>query len=255
LRLLIEAFKGEFNMWRMVGLLLVALSVRPILASENWPLTVKVLSTKNIEDPHGSFHLSWFSSNAGWSQSSAHAGWSHRIAEHAFVEADNGNSYELQPKNPKDMLLPGTYQAKIEKRDMMVCEPKDNGKCREVKFFVVGAVPTAKATETIPEAVGATAKTRESTPRMVQSAPGQDAALPIGAPASITFESAPPGADIEVDGAFVGNTPSTVTVAPGSHQIAVKKKGFTDWTKTLNVTGGTVHLNAELEQAPPAPPQ
>jgi hypothetical protein len=36
----------------------------------------------------------------------------------------------------------------------------------------------------------------------------------------------------------------------GSHQIAVKKKGFADWTKTLNVTGGTVHLNAELEQAP-----
>jgi hypothetical protein len=38
-------------------------------------------------------------------------------------------------------------------------------------------------------------------------------------------------------------------VAPGSHQIAVKKKGFVDWTKTLNVTGGTVHLNAELDPA------
>lgn len=68
--------------------------------------------------------------------------------------------------------------------------------------------------------------------------------------ASLAIDSTPPGADIEVDGAFVGNTPSTVTVAPGSHQIAVKKKGFTDWTKTLNVTGGTIHLNAELEQAP-----
>jgi hypothetical protein len=73
--------------------------------------------------------------------------------------------------------------------------------------------------------------------------------------ASLNIESIPPGADIEIDGAFVGNTPSTVTVAPGSHQIAVKKKGFTDWTKTLNVTGGTVHLNAELEQAPPTQQQ
>ena len=27
------------------------------------------------------------------------------------------------------MLLPGTFQAKIEKRDMKVCEPKDNGNC------------------------------------------------------------------------------------------------------------------------------
>jgi hypothetical protein len=75
-----------------------------------------------------------------------------------------------------------------------------------------------------------------------------DAAAP--AQSSITIESAPPGADIEIDGAFVGNTPSTVTVAPGSHQIAVKKKGFIDWAKTLSVTGGSIHLNAELEQAP-----
>jgi hypothetical protein len=71
-----------------------------------------------------------------------------------------------------------------------------------------------------------------------------------GAQASLAIDSTPPGADIEIDGAFVGNTPSTVAVAPGSHQIAVKKKGFTDWSKTLNVTGGTVHLNAELDTEP-----
>jgi len=67
---------------------------------------------------------------------------------------------------------------------------------------------------------------------------------------SLAIDSTPPGADIEIDGAFVGNTPSTVSVVPGTHQIAVKKKGFTDWAKTLNVTGGSVHLSAELEQAP-----
>ncbi len=66
--------------------------------------------------------------------------------------------------------------------------------------------------------------------------------------ASLVIESAPPGADIEIDGAFVGNTPSTVSVAAGSHRVTVKKKGFTDWSKTLNVSGGAVHLNAELEQ-------
>ena len=74
------------------------------------------------------------------------------------------------------------------------------------------------------------------------------------AQASVIVESTPPGADIEVDGAFVGNTPSTVSVAPGNHQITVKKKGFADWTKTLNVTGGSVHLNAELEATAPSAP-
>lgn len=71
---------------------------------------------------------------------------------------------------------------------------------------------------------------------------------------SLNIESNPAGADVEIDGAFVGNTPSTVTVAPGSHQIAVKKKGYADWIKTLNVTGGTVHLNAALEQVQQQPP-
>ena len=72
-----------------------------------------------------------------------------------------------------------------------------------------------------------------------------------GMTANLNIESSVPGADIEIDGAFVGNTPSTVAVAAGSHQIVVKKRGFTDWSRTLNVTGGMVHLSAELEQEQP----
>jgi hypothetical protein len=83
------------------------------------------------------------------------------------------------------------------------------------------------------------------------SAPVSPDAPPPPAQASLIVDSTPPGADIEIDGAFVGNTPSTVSASPGSHEIAVKKKGFADWTRTLNVTGGTVHLNADLEQEPP----
>jgi len=76
------------------------------------------------------------------------------------------------------------------------------------------------------------------------------AAPALAAQASLTIESSPVGADVEVDGGFVGNTPSTVNVAPGNHEITVKKKGFTDWTRKLNVTGGSIHLSAELEAAP-----
>jgi hypothetical protein len=81
----------------------------------------------------------------------------------------------------------------------------------------------------------------------------QTAAPTAPAQASLAIDSTPSGADIEVDGSFVGNTPSTVSVAPGSHQISVKKKGFVAWTKTLNVTGGTIHLNAELDADPAKP--
>lgn len=68
--------------------------------------------------------------------------------------------------------------------------------------------------------------------------------------ASLTIDSDPSGADIEVDGNFVGNTPSTVKVGAGNHSVVVKKKGFADWSRKLNVTGGNIHLSAELEAAP-----
>jgi PEGA domain len=74
------------------------------------------------------------------------------------------------------------------------------------------------------------------------------------AQASLIVSSTPPGADIEIDGAFVGNTPSTVNVATGSHEITVKKAGFSDWSRKLNVTGGNIHIDATLGDAPAARP-
>jgi hypothetical protein len=84
------------------------------------------------------------------------------------------------------------------------------------------------------------------------AAPEQSTAAAAPAQASLAIDSTPSGADIEIDGAFVGNTPSAINVATGSHQVAVKKKGFANWTRTLNVTGGTVHLSADLDPQPPA---
>ncbi len=65
--------------------------------------------------------------------------------------------------------------------------------------------------------------------------------------ASLNVESSVPGADIEIDGVFMGNTPSAVTVTPGVHTVTVKKKGYTDWTRKMNVAGSGARLNAELE--------
>jgi hypothetical protein len=68
--------------------------------------------------------------------------------------------------------------------------------------------------------------------------------------ARIQLESNPSGADIEVDGNFVGNTPSDVQVAEGDHTVTVKKTGFKDWERKMKVTAGSsVRLSAELEKA------
>ncbi|MFY9743903.1 MAG: PEGA domain-containing protein [Candidatus Sulfotelmatobacter sp.] len=71
------------------------------------------------------------------------------------------------------------------------------------------------------------------------------------APAMLSVISDPSGADIEIDGSFVGNTPSDVQVAEGDHTIAIKKVGFKEWERKLKVSGGSsVHLSADLEKTP-----
>jgi hypothetical protein len=82
-----------------------------------------------------------------------------------------------------------------------------------------------------------------------QGSPAASSAGPAPSSCSLVVQSTPPGADIEIDGAFVGNTPSTLTLAGGSHQVVVKKQGFADWSRNLNVTGGTINLNVEMNPA------
>jgi hypothetical protein len=68
----------------------------------------------------------------------------------------------------------------------------------------------------------------------------------LSAAAQIDIASNPPGADIEIDGKFVGSTPSSISVAPGEHDIAVRKGGFAVWNRKISVSSGHVNINAEL---------
>lgn len=66
----------------------------------------------------------------------------------------------------------------------------------------------------------------------------------------VLISSSPPGADIEMDGSFVGSTPSIINMSAGDHQIALKKKGFKTWERKIKATGGSVKVEAELEPLP-----
>ena len=72
------------------------------------------------------------------------------------------------------------------------------------------------------------------------------AAITNAAMTLVDIASTPPGADIEIDGKFVGSTPSSVSVSPGDHDIAVKKNGFAVWDKKVSVSTGHINLSAEL---------
>ncbi|HET7183565.1 MAG TPA: PEGA domain-containing protein [Terriglobales bacterium] len=68
-------------------------------------------------------------------------------------------------------------------------------------------------------------------------------------PAKVSVGSEPSGADVYVDGNFVGSTPSLLPLPPGSYKIEVKAAGFKNWSREIKtLAGGEVNLKATLEK-------
>lgn len=100
----------------------------------------------------------------------------------------------------------------------------------EITGYVMGNIPLQKA-------------------KFASAANAQGMPVSVQATESVvSISSSPGGADIEVDGKFVGNTPSSISIPAGEHSIKVSKTGFKPWERKLAVSGGTANVNAELEQ-------
>ncbi|HTQ57390.1 MAG TPA: PEGA domain-containing protein [Bryobacteraceae bacterium] len=83
---------------------------------------------------------------------------------------------------------------------------------------------------------------------MLNTAQPQPAAQAAGGTALLTVNANRNGADIEVDGMFVGNAPTTIPLAGGMHQLVVRQ-GSAVWQRNIQITGGTVTIDATLERA------
>ena len=69
--------------------------------------------------------------------------------------------------------------------------------------------------------------------------------------AGVMVTSEPAGAEIFVDGKFVGQTPSTVALSTGSHHVLVKANGKKDWERDLEVIkDAQITLHPVLEPQP-----
>jgi hypothetical protein len=68
---------------------------------------------------------------------------------------------------------------------------------------------------------------------------------------SINVTSTPTGADVLLDGDFVGNSPAMLKLAPGKHTVTVRQTGFKDWSREITVQAGSeLQLSAVLEPTP-----
>jgi hypothetical protein len=64
---------------------------------------------------------------------------------------------------------------------------------------------------------------------------------------ALDISSNPTGAEIEIDGAFVGNTPASVEVSPGEHFVAISKNGFASWERKLTAVPGRASISPLLQ--------
>jgi len=67
----------------------------------------------------------------------------------------------------------------------------------------------------------------------------------------VVIKSTPPGAEIKVDGKYVGSTPSTIRLTVGEHAISIAKEGLKAWQRTMTITpNGDITIEASLEKIP-----
>jgi hypothetical protein len=76
--------------------------------------------------------------------------------------------------------------------------------------------------------------------------------VPAGSESGVlTLSCDTDGAEIYIDGKFVGDTPSTISLVSGTHQIAIKAKGKKEWKREIEVMKGSqVTLHPILDPFP-----
>jgi hypothetical protein len=124
---------------------------------------------------------------------------------------------------------------------------KDNYRAILVALQGVTGVPVSvgeKDREFIP--VGVTTNvsrdTDEKTTESLPAAPSNETAK-----GAVNVSSSPSGADILIDGDFVGNSPAALKLSPGKHSVTVKLVGYADWTRDITVQAASeVQLTANL---------
>lgn len=79
---------------------------------------------------------------------------------------------------------------------------------------------------------------------------GSNSAASASGLGSVSFRSEPDGADILVDGKFLGTTPSNAQLTPGDHSVTIEKAHYSKWKRTMTVAAGSsVNVNASLDKS------
>jgi hypothetical protein len=150
-----------------------------------------------------------------------------------------------------------SFEAKRVKHGLVVYYVDDKGKARSQLYAQVdgetksGPPATLAAVAPQPAPVPTTVAPRQSSPAKASSSP--DVAARVASPEKIkcTFTSTPAGAEITLDGKYAGNTPSEISLSPGTHAVELFMPGFALWKRDLTVfPGSDLTVSTILQKQP-----
>lgn len=153
-----------------------------------------------------------------------------------------------------------TFDAKREKHGITVYFVDDKGKLRRQLYtYVEGepgaaksattAINSASATSTASAAAAPTAGATTPAAGAPPTASATQSASGVQGTVKCSFSSTPAGAEITLDGQYVGSTPSVMSVGTGAHTVQILLPGYAVWKRDLTVSPGSeLTVNAVLEK-------
>jgi len=169
----------------------------------------------------------------------------------------------IDSKFSRCMPLPRgeSFDAKREKRGVVIYYIDDKGKARSQLYTLADmgarANPPATAVAAAPVLTPAPAPRAAvpvSSAPAAAPAPPTAAAQPVAAEkaekVSCNFSSTPAGAEITLDGQYVGSTPSEIALTTGAHVVVFSMPGFAQWKRDLTVLPRSeLTVSATLQKA------
>jgi len=164
-----------------------------------------------------------------------------------FARAYNEQGAIVSQLSLKD--ISGWWHTKEKLLDRVLGEIRaDSGRLTASQVPVKTSLPVYYVNCDVPVGSLATKDAAVTSPPDPAVTPPPAPAVPPPPLATIEFWSSPAGADVYVDGELAGNTPSSVTIAPGEHTIVLRKPNFGIWQRKVLVTAGKRRIAAYLEQ-------
>jgi hypothetical protein len=229
-----------------------------VAASKSHPLTIEVLSAHMesvpIEDDNNGAPK-----DCSIPDYSAYCHYT-RIAlvrNTMLVQDSNGKSFTIacavELRWSKCALLPvgEKFEARKEKGGIAVLYPDSKGKERKQLYQLVASVPAPQSdADAILEPSAAAPLPNSPPPESRLSA--ESVQEIVAEKVKCHFSSTPSGADITIDGRYVGNTPSEIGVRTGTHVVVISMSGFAEWKRELTVAADSlVNVTASLQKAQP----